>query len=280
MSKNRPRFKSGSPCFSIASLKSDLNSMSFWVLPCLFMECNDNISLMQMSWGPNGNDSGQTFSTGPRALIHMSCCNHYYPPSISNGKVQLDLKQWEGYGDTGWHSWEQWGQDMKTSKLHGRLLALESENSGFKSWIILLTSSSHLFWLRTRRGVTAGQYQWWRKCWFLPFSQKFAAVFCLSSRGITSSENGRSVYGVSAEPVRNRNVAIVLAINLADAQDRIPECFRYWLAELTHISYQSLLVTMEGGASYYRLLPQPSLEGTLLRQILGSVGYNCGVVQS
>lgn len=280
MSKNRPRFRSGSPCFSFATLKSDLNSMSFWVLPCLFSECNDSISLMQMPWGPSGNDSGQTFSTGPRALIHMSCCNHYYPPSISNGKVQLDLKQWDGCGDTGWHSWEQWGQDMKTSKLHGSLQALESENSGFKSWIILLTSSSSLFWLRTGRGVTAGQYRWWRECWFLPFSQNSAAVLCLSSRSITSSGNGRSAHRVNAEPVLHRNVAIVLAINLADAQDCIPECFRYWIAGLTHISYQSLLVTMEGGASYYRLLLQLSPEVTLLGQILGSVNYSCGVAPS
>lgn len=72
---------------------------------------------------------------------------------------------------------------------------------------------------------------------------------------------GAQIYRIGAESPTHRNVTV----NLDDAEDCIPECLWYWLGELEHISYQSLLVTMEGSVSYDMLLLQPSLEVALWR---------------
>lgn len=113
--------------------------MSFCVFLCLFSGHNSSIFFMQMPWRSNGNDSSQTISAGLKASICMSFCNHWYSTSISNGKIQLDLKQLQHCGTTESNEGNIW--TSVTREDHGRIKALESEDPGFKAWIILLTCS-------------------------------------------------------------------------------------------------------------------------------------------
>lgn len=56
-----------------------------------------------------------------------------------HGKIQLDLKQLQDCGTTESNEGNIW--TSVTGEDHGRIKALESEDPGFKAWIILLTSS-------------------------------------------------------------------------------------------------------------------------------------------
>lgn len=112
--------------------------------------------------------------------------------------------------------------------------------------------------------MTAGQHQWWRECWFPPFSQKFATVFCLSSEALPPVETA----GPRTWSPDLRNQGRIS--HPQECGNQPGWCTGLHSRMFTALvsrpdTYHSLLVTMEGGPSYYTLLPQPSLEVTLWR---------------
>ena len=232
--------------------------------------CEDQMEIIQIKPLALGLDTGnlKTYKLLQSLLFHL----HIQWPSPVGSKIAWRL----------WYSSEQCRQSVQarasgssSSEHCERIIALESENHGLKSWLFCWLAL-WLLLLKTQEGVTAGQSQWWREHWSLltEICHCVLSVF----RGMTSSRNGSFSHleprsRVESPTYRN------MVVNLDGTQDCTPECLWCWVRELAHTVYQSPLIII----TYKVHLPPPSWEVTPWRAQssacwpllnLRSVGYS------